>query len=255
MNHTFNTEVARRYGLEEAILLENIYFWVRKNRANNKNCHNGKYWTYNSVKAFNEMFEYITPSKISRALKNLEKNGLIETGCFNQNSYDHTKWYTVTEKAKPFFEFKDSILQNEKSNEEYEKSNSIEDEIIITDIKPDIKPDIKQSEEEAEESAPSPAPRKQKKHKHGEYQKVMLTDQELEKLKSEYGEERAWEAIRFLDEYKEMKGKTYKSDYLAIRNWVFTALEEREQRGKTGKPRMKNDEYNGEDWTKWCIQV
>lgn len=255
MNHTFNTEIAKRYGLEEAILLENIYFWVRKNKANNKNCYNGKHWTYNSVKAFNEMFEYITPSKISRALKNLEKNGLIETGCFNQNSYDHTKWYTVTEKVKPFFEFKDSILQNKKSKEEYEKPNTTEDEIIITDIKPDIKSNINQSEVVAEESAPSPAPIKPTKHKYGEYQKVRLTDQELEKLKSEYGEERSLEAIRFLDEYKEQSGKKYQSDYMAIIRWVFNALEEKKQRERKGKPRMKNDEYNGEDWTKWCIQV
>lgn len=57
------------------------------------------------------------------------------------------------------------------------------------------------------------------KHTHGEFKKVKLTDDELEKLKSDYPN--IWEKlIQTLDEYKEMSGKTYKNDYLAIKKWV-----------------------------------
>ena len=113
MYHQFNTKIAKQYGLEESILLENIYFWVKKNKANNQNYHNGKYWTYNTVKAFNELFDYIPETKIYRTLKNLEKCGLIEIDEFNENKYDHTKWYTVTEKTLKLF---DDDFKNEKSN-------------------------------------------------------------------------------------------------------------------------------------------
>ena len=87
-----------------------------------------------------------------------------------------------------------------------------------------------------------PAPKKQK-HIFGEYKKVKLTDDEFEKLKTDYGEQRTLQAIQYLDEYKEMKGKKYQSDYLALRKWVFKALEEKQ-------PFMKNDVYtgNGDDW-------
>lgn len=71
---------------------------------------------------------------------------------------------------------------------------------------------------------------KKLKHKYGEYNKVLLTDEELEKLNAEFGEEKTQKAITYLDEYIEMKGAKYKSHYLAMRKWVFNAVEEKEQK-------------------------
>lgn len=71
---------------------------------------------------------------------------------------------------------------------------------------------------------------KKLKHKYGEYNKVLLTDEELEKLNTEFGEEKTQKAITYLDEYIEMKGAKYKSHYLAMRKWVFNAVEEKEQK-------------------------
>lgn len=50
------------------------------------------------------------------------------------------------------------------------------------------------------------APKKPPKHKHGDYGHVLLTDQELEKLNAEYGINETAAAIKYLDEYIEMKG-------------------------------------------------
>ncbi|MFK4786035.1 hypothetical protein [Fusobacterium sp. MFO224] len=95
MNHSFNVELAREYGIEEAILIENIAFWLRKNMTNNKNYIAGNYWVYNSYKSFNELFPYINPKKIQRVLVKLEKLNVIKSGSFNKRSYDRTKWYTI----------------------------------------------------------------------------------------------------------------------------------------------------------------
>ena len=73
-------------------------------------------------------------------------------------------------------------------------------------------------------------PERNHKHKYGLYQNVLLTDPELEKLKADFGEASASEAIEFLDEYIEMKGYRAKSHYLAIRKWVFSAIKEKRQR-------------------------
>lgn len=70
--------------------------------------------------------------------------------------------------------------------------------------------------------------RKEPKHKYGEYQNVLLTDNELERLNNEYGNEQTKQAIKYLDEYIEMKGYKAKSHNLAIRKWVFDALKEKE---------------------------
>lgn len=65
---------------------------------------------------------------------------------------------------------------------------------------------------------------KEIKHIYGEYKKVRLTDKEFERLCNDYGQEITLKAIKKLDEYKEMKGTTYKSDNLAIKNWVIDSL-------------------------------
>ena len=71
---------------------------------------------------------------------------------------------------------------------------------------------------------------KELKNIYGEYRHVKLTDSEREKLFSEYGELETMEAIKFLDEYIEMKGYKAKSHYLALRKWVFNAVRESKER-------------------------
>lgn len=57
------------------------------------------------------------------------------------------------------------------------------------------------------------------KHKHGEYSNVLLTDEELSKLKEEFP--RDWESrIDRLSEYIASTGKAYKSHLVTIRAWA-----------------------------------
>ena len=98
MNHQFNVTIAKEYGLLEAILLFNIDYWVRKNKANNKHFYDGRYWTYNSVVAFAELFPYATSKQIRTALDHLRKEGIICTGQYG-DSFDKSLWYSVTDKG------------------------------------------------------------------------------------------------------------------------------------------------------------
>lgn len=68
------------------------------------------------------------------------------------------------------------------------------------------------------------------KHRYGEYQHVLLTDDELSKLNETFGEAMTQKAITFLDEHIEMKGYKAKSHYLAIRKWVVDAVKEKERK-------------------------
>jgi Asp-tRNA(Asn)/Glu-tRNA(Gln) amidotransferase C subunit len=56
------------------------------------------------------------------------------------------------------------------------------------------------------------------KHKYGEYNNVLLTDEELDKLKTEYSDYQ--ERIERLSSYVASTGKSYKSHYATIRNWA-----------------------------------
>ncbi len=97
MNHAFAVEMAVKHGLHAAILHETIRFWVVKNKANGRHLHDGRHWTYNSAKAFSELFPYMSPDQIQRALKRLEEAGEIVTGCYNASPYDRTRWYSCAE--------------------------------------------------------------------------------------------------------------------------------------------------------------
>lgn len=74
------------------------------------------------------------------------------------------------------------------------------------------------------------------KHKFGDYSHVLLSDIELEKLKTDYGEQIALDAITYLDEYIEMKGAKYKSHYLVIRKWVVDAVHEQAAKRANNPP-------------------
>ena len=82
------------------------------------------------------------------------------------------------------------------------------------------------------------------KHKYGEYKHVLLTQEEYERLESDYGRDKRNEAIKFLDEYIEMKGYKAKSHNLCIRKWVMDALKEREKKNDTNKPNYKKNPFN-----------
>lgn len=61
---------------------------------------------------------------------------------------------------------------------------------------------------------------------------VEMTEEERAKLVEEFGETGAFRIIEILNNYKGACGKKYKSDYLAIRNWVVRRYEE-ENGGKS----------------------
>lgn len=60
-----------------------------------------------------------------------------------------------------------------------------------------------------------------KKH-YLDYNFVLLSENEYNKLINQYGEEFTHKCIEKLNNYKGANGKKYKSDYLAILNWVIT---------------------------------
>ena len=105
MYYHFDTNKAVILGVDGAIMLENIHYWVNLNKANDRNFYDGEYWTYNSKKAFAELFPFWSEKQVRRILDNLIKNGYLKTGNYNKSAYDRTLWYTLTEKAWNLWNF------------------------------------------------------------------------------------------------------------------------------------------------------
>lgn len=80
------------------------------------------------------------------------------------------------------------------------------------------------------------------KNIYGEYRHVRLTQKQYDKLVTDYGEQDTADAIRFLDEYIQMKGYKAKDHNLAMRKWVFNAVHEERKRNGNVAGRTRDDE-------------
>lgn len=145
MNHSFNVEVAKEVGVLAATIFNNIGFWVDHNRANGRNYHDNRYWTYNSVHAFAEQFPYATESQIAGSLKKLRDAGYLDTGNYCEDRRDRSLWYTLSERGWVTF-YGSAIDQQDEcipQNKEVHSANPTND-YIDTDVNADVKPDIEQ---------------------------------------------------------------------------------------------------------------
>lgn len=135
MDHSFNIGVAKKLGVAPAIILNNLYWWIKKNRTNEKHFYDGYFWTYNSRKAFVAQFPYFTERQIEYALRKLIDGGYVITGNYNKASFDRTLWYAITKEGY-------CILQNC----EMESTNMLN--AINENVKPipDINTDSKQTD-------------------------------------------------------------------------------------------------------------
>lgn len=93
MKLQFEEEVAIDVWVDEAIMYSNLQYWCEKNKANDKHYYDWNYRTYNSMKAFTELFKFWSEKQIRRILDNLEASWYIKTGNYNKVAYDRTKWY------------------------------------------------------------------------------------------------------------------------------------------------------------------
>jgi hypothetical protein len=138
-SHSFPVNIAKIYSVHEAIILQHIYYWHQRNKANNKHFYDNHYWTYNSIEAFSEIFSYLSAKQIRYILDKLEKEGLILTGNYNDNKFDRTLWYCLTIKGLMLFD--SSICQNsqmEKPNFTNGEGRIGKSNIDNTDINTDI---------------------------------------------------------------------------------------------------------------------
>lgn len=85
-------------------------------------------------------------------------------------------------------------------------------------------------------------PKKESKKKYGEYKNVLLTDKELQSLKSDYGNYN--DLITYLDEYIEMKGYKAKSHYLCIKKWVVDAVQKKGASTNNSKGKYSDEELD-----------
>lgn len=93
----FNAELAQRHGVNGAIFLHAMAFWIAKNQANGQHFHEGRTWTYNTLEALAKLFPFWTRRQVERIVAKLKEDGVLLTGNFSQDKTDRTVWYALAD--------------------------------------------------------------------------------------------------------------------------------------------------------------
>ncbi len=175
--HAFDTQIAAKYGVYEAILIHHMVFWVKFNQRLKRNFINGRTWTYQTLDEIAAHFPYLNKSQVFDLLEKLSlgrdrrsKNKEIQfepvllKGNFNKNKYDRTIWYSFVCEEK--WQIPKCILGNPNMEKHWvPEENPINTDIgkcqygdweIPTPI-PDTKPDTETKESTLKSTKESPS--------------------------------------------------------------------------------------------------
>ena len=278
MTHNFNTGIAKVVGVYEAVFISHLFFWIQKNYGNGKHFYDGSCWTYNSVRGFNIIFDYLTPNQIRRVLDNLIDGGYIKTGNYNTNKIDRTMWYAFTDKGLKLlndngYKFDNSDNQTEqespfvknhkciceKPQMDLEKTTNAFNENHKCTYTDNIVTDISNTDVKVEENTPTQA--EKKKSSSAKQKKDMVLDSNNRLMDaadpaSRYGRFMKWAAQTIPDCYATMAMPTENQLATLMSTYgdsavidIFETIENRQDiRGKykslylTAKNWLKRDE-------------
>ena len=139
MHHSFDITIAEKFGVNVAIFLNNMAFWIVKNQASEKHFYDGRYWTYNSAKSYSILFPYWTEKQIRTVIDHCLSHGLIVKNKYNKSAYDQTQWYGFTDLGHKLLNI--PILPNGKIEVTEQEDQSHQTVRPIPDINTDINTD------------------------------------------------------------------------------------------------------------------
>ena len=112
-HHSYDTGLARIYGIEAAILIHHFQHWIGVNQRLGRNFKEERTWTYQTKEEILAHFSYFTYDTVRRTLEKLIKKGVLLKKNFNKCSFDKTLWYAfANEKA---------FMPDTDSNKDYER--------------------------------------------------------------------------------------------------------------------------------------
>lgn len=145
------SHVAAAYGLEEAIFLHALMFWYRTNRGDDRNYRDGRWWTYNSVKAFEAVFPWWNAGQIRRIVARCREKGALLVGDYNQDRRDRTAWYTPSDELLELYGENENCICRKQQMQSPKSSNSAAENgkcyirkpcsnHVVTDMDPPLPP-------------------------------------------------------------------------------------------------------------------
>lgn len=94
-SYILDTSLACTYGVDEAIFLQTLGYWIEKNHLNGVNRVAGRTWTYNSMAALEGMFPFWTRRVLQRIVGKLTEAGALFTAQHSKES--RVTWYALND--------------------------------------------------------------------------------------------------------------------------------------------------------------
>ncbi|MBS6509778.1 MAG: hypothetical protein KH369_16370 [Paraclostridium bifermentans] len=135
---TINRLAANVLGLNEAIVVQQIHYWLNINEKAKINIYDNKVWTYNTYDVWQkENFTFWSVRTLKSIFKKLEDKGILIKGNYNKKKYDRTLWITLD-----YNKLEELLLQYENDTEcNHNSGENIENVEISTKCKNDTMSD------------------------------------------------------------------------------------------------------------------
>lgn len=88
-------KLATLIGLNEAIVIQQVHYWLKHKQDAGQDFIDGHYWVYNTYEQWQEQFPFWSVRTLKRIFTSLEKSGLLLTANYNKAGFDKTKWYSI----------------------------------------------------------------------------------------------------------------------------------------------------------------
>lgn len=115
-------ELASRIGLNEAIVLQQICYWLEDTTSGVD--YDGKRWVYNTIEEWTEQFPFWSEKTVKRALTSLKSRGLIYVEQLKKTQHDRTNYYAINH-ANPLLTDGDKLTPSTRSNCPARKGQSV----------------------------------------------------------------------------------------------------------------------------------
>ena len=112
----FDSEIAIKYGVEAAIIIQHFQYSIGHHKKNGTHFHDGRYWTYDSIKNLRRIYPFWTRKIIWKIIKQLEDKKVILSGNHNKNKSDRTKWFSFKDEDKFLKPFESADLEQPVDN-------------------------------------------------------------------------------------------------------------------------------------------
>ena len=94
---SFDRDIAIKFGVTEAIVLNFILKQLYENGHSSEYFHEGLPWVRISSSKIEKKMPFISSFKANRALKHLVLSGVLKRSDYNESPLDKTPWYTLHE--------------------------------------------------------------------------------------------------------------------------------------------------------------